>query len=82
MSKFLHFPNLNALRAIAALLVLIHHIEQFKNVFKLDNYWNIPFIQVIGKLGVVLFFFLSGFLITYLLMNEEKNTNKKQWNKH
>ena len=76
MSKFLHFPNLNALRAIAAFLVLIHHIEQFKNVFNLDNYWNIPFIQVIGKLGVVLFFVLSGFLITYLLMNEEKNTNK------
>ena len=76
MSKYLHFPNLNALRAIAALLVLIHHIEQFKNVFNLDNYWNIPFIQVIGKLGVVLFFVLSGFLITYLLMNEEKNTNK------
>ena len=76
MSKFLHFPNLNALRAIAALLVLIHHVEQFKDVFKLDNYWNIPFIQVIGKLGVVLFFVLSGFLITYLLMNEEKNTNK------
>ena len=67
MSKYLHFPNLNALRAIAALLVLIHHIEQFKNVFKLDNYWNIPFIQVIGKLGVVLFFVLSGFLITYSL---------------
>lgn len=77
MSKFLHFPNLNALRAIAALLVLIHHAEQFKDVFKLDNYWNIPFIQVIGKLGVVLFFVLSGFLITYLLVNEEKLTKKK-----
>ena len=76
MSKFLHFPNLNALRAIAALLVLIHHAEQFKDVFKLDNYWNIPFIQVIGKLGVVLFFVLSGFLITYLLFNEEKYSNK------
>ena len=72
MSKFLHFPNLNALRAIAALLVFVHHAEQFKDVFKLDNYWNIPFIQVIGKLGVVLFFVLSGFLITYLLVNEKQ----------
>ncbi|MEG0983047.1 acyltransferase family protein [Algoriella sp.] len=76
MSKFLHFPNLNALRAIAALLVLIHHTEQIKNSFNLDSFWNVPFFNVIGKLGVVLFFVLSGFLITYLLLNEEKNTNK------
>ncbi len=68
----IYFPNLNGLRFIAAFLVIIHHIEQLKAIFKIENYAGvIPFIGVIGKLGVVLFFVLSGFLITYLLLAEE-----------
>ena len=70
----IYFPNLNGLRFIAAFLVIIHHIEQLKYIFKIDNYWTtIPFIEVIGFLGVVLFFVLSGFLITYLLLAEESS---------
>ncbi len=70
----IYFPNLNGLRFIAAFLVIIHHIEQLKSISNLENYWGtIPFIGVIGKLGVVLFFVLSGFLITYLLLSEEKS---------
>lgn len=65
------YPNLNSLRFIAASLVIIHHIELYKSLFKLDNFWNVPFFQVIGKLGVVLFFVLSGFLITSLLLHEK-----------
>ena len=66
------FPNLNALRFVAALMVVIHHIEQFKDVFHLPNNWSHTIIFNIGKLGVVLFFSLSGFLITYLLLIEKK----------
>ncbi|HPI12526.1 MAG TPA: acyltransferase [Catalimonadaceae bacterium] len=70
----IYFPNLNGLRFIAAFLVIIHHIEQFKSLTGHENYWRlIPFIMVIGKLGVILFFVLSGFLITYLLLAEEKS---------
>ena len=70
----IYFPNLNGLRFIAAFLVMIHHIEQIKSISNLDNYWHVfPFIEIIGKLGVVLFFVLSGFLITYLLLAEEKS---------
>jgi len=65
------YPNLNSLRFIAASLVILHHIELYKSLFGLKNYWNIPFFQVIGKLGVVLFFVLSGFLITSLLLHEK-----------
>ena len=70
----IYFPNLNGLRFLAALLVIIHHVEQLKGVFGLPNFFQNPFIQVIGKLGVILFFVLSGFLITYLLLEEEKQT--------
>jgi len=66
------FPNLNGLRFIAAFLLIIHHTEQIKSIFNIDNFWGvIPFIGIIGKLGVILFFVLSGFLITYLLLAEE-----------
>jgi len=73
----IYFPNLNGLRFIAAFLVIIHHIEQFKSIYSIENYWGeIPFIGIIGKLGVVLFFVLSGFLITYLLLTEEHSFKK------
>lgn len=71
-----YFPNLNGLRFIAAFLVIIHHIEQIKSISNIDNFWGNPFVGVIGKLGVVLFFVLSGFLITYLLLTEEYSFQK------
>ncbi len=70
-----YFPNLNGLRFFAAFLVIIHHVEQFKYSFGLSNYFASPFIAIIGKLGVILFFVLSGFLITYLLLTEQEKTN-------
>jgi len=73
----IYFPNLNGLRFIAAFLVIIHHIEQFKSISNFENYWGtVPFIGIIGKLGVILFFVLSGFLITYLLLTEEQSFKK------
>lgn len=75
LTEKIYFPNLNGLRAIAALCVVIHHIEMMKSMYNIDNQWeNSPFIIIIGHLGVVLFFVLSGFLITYLLLTEEKIT--------
>ncbi len=70
----IYFPGLNGLRFIAAFFVLIHHNEQIKQIFQMENFWDVPFIEVIGKLGVILFFVLSGFLITYLLLKEEEAT--------
>jgi peptidoglycan/LPS O-acetylase OafA/YrhL len=70
-----YFPNLNGLRFIAALAVIIHHIEQQKSDFQLPNIYGAPAIQLFGELGVILFFVLSGFLITYLLLEEERTTS-------
>jgi peptidoglycan/LPS O-acetylase OafA/YrhL len=67
-----YFPNLNGLRFIAALTVIIHHIEQQKSEYSLPNIFGVPTVQLFGELGVVLFFVLSGFLITYLLLEEER----------
>ena len=73
----IYFPNLNGLRFIAAFLVIIQHIEQFKSIFNIKNYFGkFRFVLVIGELGVILFFVLSGFLITYLLLMEEHSFKK------
>lgn len=72
----LYFPNLNGLRFIAAFFVIINHTEQLKVYYKLGNGVVSDFAKNIGKLGVMLFFVLSGFLITYLLVSEENLTGR------
>ncbi|MCC6253025.1 MAG: acyltransferase [Bacteroidia bacterium] len=67
-----YFPHLNTLRFFAALLVFVHHVEMYKKLFSLNNFFDNSTIQLMGKIGVTLFFVLSGFLITYLLIAEEK----------
>jgi peptidoglycan/LPS O-acetylase OafA/YrhL len=67
------FPSLNGLRFIAAFVVIIHHLEQIKLFFNLPSvFFEWHCIKMIGELGVTLFFTLSGFLITYLLLAEKE----------
>lgn len=75
-SSSVYFPNLNGIRFIAAFSVLIHHIEQVKVEFGVQNIYANPLIKSMGKLGVCLFFVLSGFLITYLLLHEKGRFQK------
>lgn len=74
--KSVYFPNLNGVRFIAAFLVLIHHIEQIKHLLGYKNNYYGFIEDNMGRLGVGLFFVLSGFLITYLLLNEKGQTGK------
>lgn len=62
------------MRFIAAMLVVINHTEQISGILGLDNYFSWKGIEQIGKFGVMLFFSLSGFLITYLLIKEKETT--------
>jgi peptidoglycan/LPS O-acetylase OafA/YrhL len=71
-----YFPNLNAVRFLAAFGVIVHHVEQYKYVLGEPNYWYLPFFDQVGKICVVLFFVLSGFLITYLLLKERELTGR------
>jgi len=72
----LFFPNLNGVRFIAAFAVLTHHIEQIKKLLGYRNHYHDFVEENMGRLGVGLFFVLSGFLITYLLLNEKGRTGK------
>lgn len=65
----LYFPNLNSLRFFAAATVILSHVEQYKGYFG-QPYIHFPVDW--GGLAVTLFFVLSGFLITYLLLVEKK----------
>lgn len=77
--KKVFFNGLNELRAIAALSVVFYHIELFKSRDHIASLFEINFlhyfISKLGKNGVYLFFVLSGFLITYLLLKEKEKFN-------
>ena len=71
----LHFKGLDTLRAIAALVVVVSHIELLKARNGIPKLIQIPYLCFPDEhLAVMLFFILSGFLITYLLMKEQENT--------
>ena len=79
MSSKPFFKGLNELRALAAIAVIFHHIELYKNSINIKGLYITTefgyFISRLGKNAVYLFFVLSGFLITYLLIQEkEKNS--------
>lgn len=73
----IYFGGLNELRAIAALSVIYHHIElhNFFNSIRSQFAFLGYFTSTVGKNGVFLFFVLSGFLITYLLLREKEKHN-------
>jgi len=63
-----HIKGLDTMRAIAALIVVFGHIELAKSRYLNIEVYNDYFPS--GRLSVILFFVLSGFLISYLLIKE------------
>lgn len=60
--------NLDTFRAIAAIVVMIGHIELFR-----EQSFHCSFFSFLpnGHIGVILFFVISGFLISYLMQTEQ-----------
>jgi peptidoglycan/LPS O-acetylase OafA/YrhL len=73
-ARNIYFPSLNGLRAIAAFGVLFTHVERYLQIAKRPYAVSIFFNSFLGGLAVSFFFVLSGFLITYLLLEERKLT--------
>lgn len=72
--KLNYYKNLDGLRAIAALMVIIFH---FLASFSYDSkiFLSLKKISIFGQTGVDLFFVLSGFLITRILLKTKKGNN-------
>ena len=59
-----YVKSLDGLRALAILLVLFDHWAPFKGVHDIAEF---------GRIGLLLFFMLSGYLITSVLLNIRAN---------
>lgn len=58
-----HFQHIDLLRALAALLVVIYHVQALGSLdLRGDVWWTVPFHY--GWVGVDLFLVISGFVIT------------------
>lgn len=70
-----YYHNLDGLRGVAALMVVVCHFFLMDAV---DNYIGSPYYKQItkfGQHGVSLFFVLSGFVITRILINTKNKKN-------
>ncbi len=65
-SNKLYFPALDGLRFLAFLLVFLHHVSFYLET--LNPFWS--FFRSSGWIGVDIFFVLTGFLVTILLLQE------------
>lgn len=70
MSEKIFLPGLNGIRAIAALAVVVSHINLGLDKFGFEKSQSLS----LASFGVTVFFTLSGFLITYLLLAESERT--------
>lgn len=72
----LRFPNLDGLRFIGAALVVVWHTEKARSSLGFGRSAHVEHWAQLGLLGVQLFFVLSGFLITWLLLAEEERMGR------
>jgi peptidoglycan/LPS O-acetylase OafA/YrhL len=68
-----HIPSLDGVRALSVLLVIgLHTLQRFSMTHSVP--W-ICYVIANGAMGVFIFFVISGYLITTLLLREREKTN-------
>lgn len=75
----IYFPNLDGLRFISFFIVFLFHVHWAVFYKYHPSEFSFNFTKAIGQngeIGVNFFFVLSGFLITYLLIEEKRFTGK------
>ena len=70
MSKNPRIPSLDGLRAISIACVLLAHLSGTRNFLHSDVF------ELYGNFGVRVFFVISGYLITSLLLHERERTGR------
>ncbi len=68
------FPGLHALRFFAALAVVVGHVELLKSYHGYPSLAENLAVYELGRIAVTFFFVLSGFLITFLLLQEKRQS--------
>jgi peptidoglycan/LPS O-acetylase OafA/YrhL len=63
--------GLDGLRGVACLAVFVDHVEQYAEWLSWPHAYG-PALQALGRQGVELFFVLSGYLITYRMLLEQR----------
>lgn len=77
LPPFKYFKNLDGLRFFAALAVIIGHSQHIVYLYQGQHRYT-PWANKLASFGVDFFFVLSGFLITYLLLQEIEKTGTIQ----
>lgn len=73
MAKPDFIPQLDGLRGLCALAIVWAHFPQIGTTFLAEKFRGLPVKNGIDYLGVDIFFVLSGFLITRILINDKEN---------
>ena len=73
MNQHNRIPSLDGLRCIAVSLVLFSHLLGTRGFFSPPK---TSFLYAFGNLGVQVFFVISGYLITHLLLSELQRSDK------
>jgi peptidoglycan/LPS O-acetylase OafA/YrhL len=69
-----YLRGLDGLRFIGSTIILLHHVEGAKGVFGLPGHKDSFLETGTGQAAMTLFFVLSGFLISFILLREKKST--------
>ena len=76
VSKPAYLPHLDGLRGIAVIMVMFAHFPDQGSSPTYERVWSLLQHARPGYIGVDLFFILSGFLITRILLNERDTSGR------